>query len=144
MKKYSILFMAIATILFISCSKDDNDYEDGSWGTAEIIVDVTKPPMDIQVAGQAEAQINPINEVYITWGDGNSSKNTYNHTYTTAGSYKIIMRIKNMAYASVYYNYSSIHFKNCQDLKEIKSSIIGIKSDDTLTVPKICKIWKLS
>ena len=29
MKKYSILFMAIATILFISCSKDDNDYDDG-------------------------------------------------------------------------------------------------------------------
>ena len=44
MKKYSILFMAIATILFISCSKDDDDYDDGTWSTVEMTVDVTKFP----------------------------------------------------------------------------------------------------
>ena len=50
MKKYSILFMAIATMLFISCSKDDNDYEDGTWSTVEIAFDVTKPPMTIKLS----------------------------------------------------------------------------------------------
>ena len=139
MKKYSILFMAIATILFISCSKDDddNDYDDGTWSTVEMTVDVTKVPMEVRPCGRSQS-----GEIHVTWGDGSSgsgSEDTFKHTYTTPGNYKITMKQKNMEYADVYYYYSSIHFKDCPDLEWIRSMMIG-GSNDTLTMPKTVKI----
>ena len=71
MKKYSILFMAIATILFISCSKDDNDYDDGTWSTVEMTVNVTKAPMKIIAASQGE-------KMHTDWGDGSIERDTQN------------------------------------------------------------------
>ena len=137
MKKYSILFMAIATILFISCSKDDDDYDDGTWSTVEMTVDVTKVPMEVRPCGRSQS-----GEIHVTWGDGSSgsgSEDTFKHTYTTPGNYKITMKQKNMEYADVYYYYSSIHFKDCPDLEWIRSMMIG-GSNDTLTMPKTVKI----
>ena len=92
MKKYSILFMAIATILFISCSKDDDDYDDGTWSTVEMTVDVTKVPMEVRPCGRSQS-----GEIHVTWGDGSSgsgSEDTFKHTYTTPGNYKITMKQK--------------------------------------------------
>ena len=137
MKKYSILFMAIATILFISCSKDDNDYDDGTWSTVEMTVDVTKVPMEVRPCGRSQS-----GEIHVTWGDGSSgsgSEDTFRHTYTTPGNYKITMKQKNMEYADVWYYYSSIHFKDCPDLEWIRSNMIG-GSNDTRTMPKTVKI----
>lgn len=131
MKKYSILFMAIATILFISCSKDDNDYDDGTWSTVEMTVNVTKAPMKIIAASQGE-------KMHTDWGDGSSGsglEDTYSHTYTTPGNYKITMKQRNMEYANVWYYYSSIHFKDCPDLERIKS-MMHYGAGDTLHVPK--------
>lgn len=138
MKKYSILFMAIATILFISCSKDDNDYDydDGTWSTVEITVDVTKVPMKITAASQGE-------KMHTDWGDGSIESdlpNAWIHTYTTPGNYKITMKVRNMDYANVYYYYSSIHFKDCPDLERIRSMMLSGNSNDTLTMPKTVKI----
>lgn len=138
MKKYSILFMAIATILFISCSKDDdNDYDDETWSTVEMTVNVTKVPMEVRPCGESQS-----GEIHVTWGDGSSGsglEDTYSHTYTTPGNYKITMKQRNMEYANVWYYYSSIHFKDCPDLERIKSMMIGT-SNDILTMPKTVKI----
>ena len=138
MKKYSILFMAIATILFISCSKDDdNDYDDETWSTVEMTVNVTKGPMEVRPCGESQS-----GEIHVTWGDGSSGsglEDTYSHTYTTPGNYKITMKQRNMEYANVWYYYSSIHFKDCPDLERIKSMMIGT-SNDILTMPKTVKI----
>lgn len=133
MKKYSILFMAIATILFISCSKDDNDYDDGTWSTVEMTVDVTKVPMEVRPCGESQSR-----EIHVTWGDGSKgsgSEDTFKHTYTTPGNYKITMKVRNMEYASVWYYYSSIHFKDCPDLERTKS-MMRYGAGDTLHVPK--------
>ena len=110
MKKYSILFMAIATILFISCSKDDddNDYDDGTWSTVEMTVDVTKVPMEVRPCGRSQS-----GEIHVTWGDGSSgsgSEDTFKHTYTTPGNYKITMKQKNMWKIHSYLP-PSVHFK---------------------------------
>ena len=138
MKKYSILFMAIATILFISCSKDDdNDYDDETWSTLEMTVNDTKVPMEVRPCGESQS-----GEIHVTWGDGSSGsglEDTYSHTYTTPGNYKITMKQRNMEYANVWYYYSSIHFKDCPDLERIKSMMIGT-SNDILTMPKTVKI----
>ena len=133
MKKYSILFMAIATMLFISCSKDDNDYEDGTWSTVEIAFDVTKPPMTIKLS-------NSTADLYIhtQWGDGSSSENIYEHTYTTAGRYNIVVKARNMKVFNIHYNYSSIHFKDCPDLIHNNITLDGT-TDNSLTVPKVVK-----
>jgi immunoreactive 47 kDa antigen PG97 len=128
MKKYSILFMAIATILFISCSKDDND--DGTWSTVEMTVNVTKVPMKIIAAGQGE-------KMHTDWGDGSiesDPQNAWIHTYTTPGNYKITMKVRNMEAAKVYYYYSSIHFKDCSNLESIKSAIVNLH--DSSSLPK--------
>lgn len=133
MKKYSILFMAIATILFISCSKDDNDYDDGTWSTVEMTVNVTKVPMEVRPCGESQS-----GEIHVTWGDGSKgsgSEDTFRHTYTTPGNYKITMKVRNMEYASVWYYYSSIHFKDCPDLERTKS-MMRYGAGDTLHVPK--------
>lgn len=133
MKKYSILFMAIATILFISCSKDDNDYDDGTWSTVEMTVNVTKVPMKIWTAGTGNGE-----KMHTDWGDGSIEsdlQNAWIHTYTTPGNYKITMKVKNMTYAQVYYYYSSIYFKDCPDLEMIKS-VMHYGAGDTLHVPK--------
>lgn len=134
MKKYSILFMAIATILFISCSKDDdNDYDDETWSTVEMTVNVTKVPMEVRPCGESQS-----GEIHVTWGDGSSGsglEDTYSHTYTTPGNYKITMKVRNMEYASVWYYYSSIHFKDCPDLERTKS-MMRYGAGDTLHVPK--------
>ena len=134
MKKYSILFMAIATILFISCSKDDdNDYDDETWSTVEMTVNVTKVPMEVRPCGESQS-----GEIHVTWGDGSSGsglEDTYSHTYTTPGNYKITMKQRNMEYASVWYYYSSIHFKDCPDLERTKS-MMRYGAGDTLHVPK--------
>lgn len=133
MKKYSILFMAIATILFISCSKDDNDYDDGIWSTVEMTVNVTKVPMEVRPCGESQS-----GEIHVTWGDGSKgsgSEDTFRHTYTTPGNYKITMKVRNMEYASVWYYYSSIHFKDCPDLERTKS-MMRYGAGDTLHVPK--------
>ena len=134
MKKYSILFMAIATILFISCSKDDdNDYDDETWSTVEMTVNVTKVPMEVRPCGESQS-----GEIHVTWGDGSSGsglEDTFRHTYTTPGNYKITMKVRNMEYASVWYYYSSIHFKDCPDLERTKS-MMRYGAGDTLHVPK--------
>lgn len=133
MKKYSILFMAIATILFISCSKNDNDYDDGTWSTVEMTVNVTKVPMKIWTAGTGNGE-----KMHTDWGDGSIEsdlQNAWIHTYTTPGNYKITMKVKNMTYAQVYYYYSSIYFKDCPDLEMIKS-VMHYGAGDTLHVPK--------
>ncbi|OUN64228.1 MULTISPECIES: hypothetical protein [Butyricimonas] len=136
MKKYSILFMAIATMLFISCSKDDNDYdyENGTWSTVEIAFDVTKPPMTVKLS-------NSTADLYIhtQWGDGSSSENTYEHTYTTAGRYNIVVKARNMEVFNIHYNYSSIHFKDCPDLIYNHHTIGDGTINDTITVPKAVK-----
>ena len=137
MKKYSILFMAIATILFISCSKDDNDYDDGTWDTIEITVDVTKVPMEVGPCGGSQPE-----EIHVTWGDGSSGsglEDTYSHTYTTPGNYKITMKVRNMKIFTAWYYYSSIHFKDCSALEWIRCYRLG-GSKDTLTIPKTVKI----
>ena len=137
MKKYSILFMAIATILFISCSKDDNDYDDGTWDTIEITVDVTKVPMEVGPCGGSQPE-----EIHVTWGDGSSGsglEDTYSHTYTTPGNYKITMKVRNMKIFTAWYYYSSIHFKDCSALEWIRCYRLG-GSKDTLTMPKTVKI----
>ena len=133
MKKYSILFMAIATMLFISCSKDDYDYEDGTWSTVEIAFDVIKPPMTIKLS-------NSTADLYIhtQWGDGSSSEDIYEHTYTTAGRYNIVVKARNMEVFNIHYNYSSIHFKDCPDLIYNNVTLDGT-TDNSLTVPKIVK-----
>ena len=138
MKKYSILFMAIATILFISCSKDDNDYDDGTWDTIEITVDVTKVPMEVGPCGGSQPE-----EIHVTWGDGSSGsglEDTYSHTYTTPGNYKITMKVRNMKIFTAWYYYSSIHFKDCSALEWIRCYSLGGSSKDTLTMPKTVKI----
>ena len=137
MKKYSILFMAIATILFISCSNDDNDYDDGTWDTIEITVDVTKVPMEVGPCGGSQPE-----EIHVTWGDGSSGsglEDTYSHTYTTPGNYKITMKVRNMKIFTAWYYYSSIHFKDCSALEWIRCYRLG-GSKDTLTMPKTVKI----
>ena len=137
MKKYSILFMAIATILFISCSKDDNDYDDGTRDTIEITVDVTKVPMEVGPCGGSQPE-----EIHVTWGDGSSGsglEDTYSHTYTTPGNYKITMKVRNMKIFTAWYYYSSIHFKDCSALEWIRCYRLG-GSKDTLTIPKTVKI----
>lgn len=133
MKKYSILFMAIATILFISCSKDDNDYGDGTWSTVEMTIDVTKAPMKIWAAGEGE-------RMHTDWGDGSSSNSGAkdSHTYTAPGSYKIIVKVRNMKHSSVLYYYSSVHFKDCPNLELIISYSSG-NLNDSLTIPKTIK-----
>ena len=133
MKKYSILFMAIATMLFISCSKDDYDYEDGTWSTVEIAFDVIKPPMTIKLS-------NSTADLYIhtQWGDGSSSEDIYEHTYTTAGRYNIVVKARNMEVFNIHYNYSSIHFKDCPDLIHNNITLDGT-TDNSLTVPKVVK-----
>lgn len=140
MKKYSILFMAIATILFISCSKDDddNDYDDGTWDTIEITVDVTKVPMEVGPCGGSQPE-----EIHVTWGDGSSGsglEDTYSHTYTTPGNYKITMKVRNMKIFTAWHYYSSIHFKDCSALEWIRCYSLGGSSKDTLTMPKTVKI----
>lgn len=133
MKKYSILFMVIAIILFISCSKDDNDYDDGTWSTVEMTIDVTKAPMKIWAAGEGE-------RMHTDWGDGSSSNSGAkdSHTYTAPGNYKIIVKVRNMKHSGVLYYYSSVHFKDCPDLERIISYSSG-SLHDTLTIPKTIK-----